>query len=90
MQKLVQDYMAEGRVVDFIVMGHFHTPLELEFGIVNPSLMGPTEYSRSGRMRSHGAAQWMLTIHPRYGIARRWKISVGDPSEGSIYAGRAA
>jgi hypothetical protein len=90
MQKLVQDYMAEGRVIDFIVMGHFHTPLELEFGIVNPSLMGPTEYSRSGRMRSHPAAQWMLTIHPRYGIARRWKISVGDPSEGSIYAGRAA
>jgi hypothetical protein len=90
MQKLVQDYMAEGRVIDFIVMGHFHTPLELEFGIVNPSLMGPTEYSRSGRMRSHPAAQWMLTIHPRHGIARRWKISVGDPSEGSIYAGRAA
>jgi predicted phosphodiesterase len=90
MQKLVQDYLAEGRVIDAIVMGHFHTPLELEYGIVNPSLVGPSEYSRSGRMRSHPAAQWMLTIHPRYGIARRWKIAVGDPSEGSIYAGRAA
>jgi predicted phosphodiesterase len=88
MQKLVQDYLAEGRVIDVIVMGHFHTPLELEFGVVNPSLVGPSEYSRSGRMRSHPAAQWMLTIHPRYGIARRWKIAVGDPSEGSIYAGR--
>jgi predicted phosphodiesterase len=90
MQKVVQDYLAEGRVIDVIVMGHFHTPLELEYGIVNPSLVGPSEYSRSGRMRSHPAAQWMLTVHPRYGIARRWKISVGDPSEGSIYAGRAA
>jgi hypothetical protein len=30
----------------------------------------------------------MLSIHPTYGVARRWKISVGDKSEGSIYAGR--
>jgi predicted phosphodiesterase len=90
MQKIVQDYLAEGRVIDVIVMGHFHTPLELEYGIVNPSLVGPSEYSRSGRMRSHPAAQWMLTIHPRYGVARRWKIAVGDPVEGSIYTGRAA
>ena len=78
MQKVVQDYLAEGKAIDVIIMGHFHTPLELEFGIVNPSLVGPSEYSRSGRMRSHPAAQWMLSIHPRYGIARRWKISVGE------------
>ncbi len=90
MQKIVQDYLAEGRVIDVIVMGHFHTPLELEYGIVNPSLVGPSEYSRSGRMRSHPSAQWMLSIHPQYGVARRWKIACGDKSEGSIYAGRAA
>ena len=88
MQKLVQDYLAEGKVIDVIVMGHFHTPLELEYGFVNPSLVGPSEYSRSGRMRSHPAAQWMLTIHPAHGVARRWKIAVGDASEGSIYQGR--
>lgn len=90
MQKVVQDYLAEGRVIDFIIMGHFHTPLELEYGIVNASLVGPSEYSRSGRMRSHPSSQWMLSVHPVYGIARRWKISCGDRSEGSIYAGRAA
>lgn len=88
MQKIAQDYLAEGQVIDVIIMGHFHTPLELEYGLVNPSLVGPSEYSRSGRMRSHPAAQWMLSIHPTYGIARRWKILCGDKSEGSIYAGR--
>lgn len=88
MQKLVQDYLSEGRVIDHIVMGHFHTPLELEHGFVNSSLVGPSEYSRSGRMKSHPASQWMLTIHPIYGIARRWKIACGHPSEGSIYTGR--
>lgn len=90
MQKVVQDYLAEGRVIDVIVMGHFHTPLELEYGFVNSSLVGPSEYSRSGRMRSHPSSQWMLTVHPTYGIARRWKIQCGDKSEGSIYAGRNA
>jgi hypothetical protein len=39
-------------------------------------------------MRSHPASQWMLTVHQLRGIARRWKIQVGDPSEGSIYRGR--
>ncbi len=89
MQKIVQDYLAEKQVVDVIVMGHFHTPLELEYGFVGSSLVGPSEYSRSGRMRSHPASQWMLSIHPQYGVARRWKIACGDKSEGSIYAGRA-
>ena len=90
MQKVVQDYLAEGKVIDVIVMGHFHTPLELEYGFVNASLVGPSEYSKSGRMRSHPASQWMLTIHPTHGVARRWKIQVGDRSEGSIYGGKTA
>jgi hypothetical protein len=89
MKRLIEDYAAESIVVDAIVMGHFHTPLELEYGFVSGTLAGPSEYSRSGRMKSHPAAQWMLTVHPRRGIARRWKIQVGDPSEGSIYKGRA-
>jgi predicted phosphodiesterase len=90
MQKLIQDYLSEGVVIDVIVMGHFHTPLELEHGFVNSSLVGPSEYSRSGRMKSHASAQWMLTVHPQYGVARRWKIACGDKSEGSIYHGRTA
>lgn len=90
MQKLVQDYLAEGKVIDVIVMGHFHTPLELEYGFVNASLVGPSEYSKSGRMRSHPASQWMLSIHPTHGVARRWKIQVGSRDEGSIYGGKAA
>lgn len=90
MQRLVQDYLSEGKVIDLIVIGHFHTDLELEWGFVNGSLVGPSEYSRSGRMRSHPACQWMISIHPTYGVARRWKIQVGDCSEGSIYEGKVA
>jgi hypothetical protein len=32
----------------------------------------------------------MLSIHPTHGVARRWKIQVGDRSEGSIYGGKSA
>ncbi|VFU07964.1 metallophosphoesterase [Methylocella tundrae] len=89
MKKLIEDYSAEGVILDTIIVGHFHSPMELEYGFVNGSLPGPSEYGRSLRMRSHPASQWMLSVHPRRGIARRWKIMVGDPSEGSIYKGRA-
>jgi predicted phosphodiesterase len=89
MKRLVYDYAGEGIILDTIIMGHFHTPVELEEGFVNGTLAGPSEYSRSGRMGSHPASQWLLTVHPIHGIARRWKIQVGDPSEGSIYKGRA-
>lgn len=89
MKRLIEDYAAENVIVDVIVMGHFHTPIELEYGFVNGSLPGPSEYGRSLRLKSHPAAQWMLSIHPRRGVARRWKIAVGAPEEGSIYRGRA-
>ena len=88
LKKLVQDYAAEGTIVDTIVMGHLHTALELEEGFVNGSLVGPSEYSRSGRFRSKPATQWMLSVHPRRCPARRWLVTVGDPSEGSLYKER--
>lgn len=90
MQRLIQDYAGEGHVVDACVIGHFHAPMELEQGFVNGSFGGPSEYSRSARLRSHPAAQWMLSVHPRRGpFARRWKVQVGAENEGSIYRGRA-
>lgn len=90
MKKLIQDYAAGNQIVDKVVIGHFHTPLQLEEGFVNGSFSGSSEYARAGRMRPHPASQWMLTVHPRHGVARRWDVVVGDPSEGSIYKGRGA
>ena len=88
MQRVIQDYAAEQIVVDYVIVGHFHTSCELEQGFANGCLSGPSEYSRSGRMRSSPPSQWLLSVHPIHGVARRWKILVGDPSEGSICAGR--
>jgi hypothetical protein len=85
MKRIVADYAARGVHLDLILIGHFHTRLQLEEGFVNGSLPGPTEYSRDGRFRPHPAQQLFLTIHPRRLIAQvRW-IEVGAPEEGALY-----
>jgi hypothetical protein len=87
-QKLVMDYAAQGTMIDVIVVGHFHTSLELSQGFANGSLPGPSEFSKMLRMRPEPASQWFLAIHPKHGVSRRYKIYVGHESEGSIYRGR--
>jgi predicted phosphodiesterase len=90
MKKLVEDFISERTMIDYIIMGHFHTPLMLEYGYVNSSLIGPNEYGRSARFKAHPAAQWLLSVHPNRGVAQQWLVRCGDPSEGSIYKKRNA
>ncbi len=85
MKRLIADYAARGVHLDLILIGHFHTPLQLEEGFVNGCLTGPNEYSRDGRFRPQPATQLFLTMHPRRRIAQiRW-IEVGHPDEGALY-----
>ncbi len=84
-KRLVMDYAARGILIDLILAGHFHTPLQLEEGFVNGSLPGPTEYSRDGRFKPHPAQQLFIAVHPRRKVSQvRW-IAVGHPTEGAIY-----
>lgn len=86
MKRIVADYSARGVHLDLILMGHFHTPLQLEEGFVNGCLPGPSEYSRDGRFRPAPARQLWLTIHPRRGVTTTRWINVGAPEEGALYA----
>ena len=88
MQRIIQDFATENIVVDFVFTGHFHVSVELEQGFCNGCLSGASEYSRSGRMRSSAPSQWLFSITADHGVARRWKIYVGHPSEGSLCSGR--
>lgn len=85
MRRIFAEYSELGVRLHAIIMGHLHTALELEDGFVSASLVGPSERGRRFRFKPSPASQWLLTMHPHYGIAQRWKIQVGDPSEGSIY-----
>lgn len=74
MKKLTDYYAAMGTLLDYILIGHFHTPLELEYGFCNGSLPGYSEYARDFRMRPQPPSQWLFHVHPDWGITTRWKV----------------
>lgn len=85
MRKIMAEYAARGIRVDTIIMGHWHTALELEDGFVSGPLVGWSEFARDCRFKPRPASQWLLTMHPVWGIAQRWLIFVGAEDEGTIY-----
>lgn len=88
MRKMVAEYAARGILIDVVIIGHLHSSLILEDGFVSGTMVGPSEYSRDCRFKPRPACQWLLTVHPDVGVARRWEVYVGDPSEGSLYRPR--
>lgn len=74
MKKLVDYYAALRQHVDYCLVGHFHTAMELEYGFANGSLPGYSEYAKTFRARPQPPTQWLLFVHPRNGITARWKI----------------
>lgn len=79
MKKVVDYYATLGQTIDVIMVGHFHTPLELEHGFSNGSLPGASEYARDGRMRPAPPTQWLLFFHPDHGVTARWPILLEKP-----------
>ena len=79
MKKIVDYYATLGKIVDHVLVGHFHTSLELEHGWANGSLPGMTEYGRDGRFRPAPPKQWLLFVHPDYGVTARWPILLERP-----------
>lgn len=77
MKKLVDYYAQVGETIDVILIGHFHTPMELEYGFVNGSLPGYSEYAKNFRMRPSPPKQWLLFVHPKFGVTARWPILLG-------------
>ena len=73
-KRLVDYYATLGTVIDYIGIGHFHTRLELEYGYVNGSLPGFSEYAKSGRLRPAEPSQWLLFVHQEHGVTARWPV----------------
>lgn len=74
MKKLHDYYSSLGMMVDHQLVGHFHVALELEYGWSNGSLPGYSEYARDFRLRPQPPMQWLLFVHPKYGVTCRWPI----------------
>lgn len=76
MQRLRQYYMQLNVPIDYVLVGHFHNAIELEYGFGNGTLAGFSEYARDGRFIPRPASQWLLFVHPKYGISQRWQIQL--------------
>lgn len=78
------DYWATQHIhIDYQLVGHYHTSLELELGFANGSLPGISEYARDFRAKPSRASQWLLFVHPTSGVTSRWPIYLSDPVKAS-------
>jgi hypothetical protein len=80
MKKLVDYYAGLRQHVDWCLVGHFHTAMELEYGFSNGSLPGYSEYAKTFRARPQSPTQWLFFVHPKNGVTARWKILLDTKS----------
>ena len=81
-QKVRQQYAALGFPIDYVLMGHFHTPTWLQNACVNGCLAGFSEFA-SSVMRAVPAppSQWLFFVHPEWGITARWELYLEKPHQ---------
>lgn len=78
MKRLIEYYATLGTRVDTILLGHFHTRMELPWGFVNGCLPGYSEYAKDNRLHPSEPSQWLLFVHPRHGVTARWPILLAE------------
>lgn len=78
MKKAFDYYGALGVIVDYFLVGHFHVSLMLEYGFSNGSLPGYSEYAKQFRMRPQPPQQWLLYVHPDYGVVDHKALILAD------------
>lgn len=88
-RKLVDTSWRSGKPVHYVLTAHHHTTGRTSFGWANGSLIGYGEFARDLRADPEGARQNMLVVHPRHGVINHQELHLGDPAEGSLYAGPA-
>lgn len=69
---------AVGQPYDTILMGHWHQYIPLRRIIVNGSLKGYDEWSKSMRFSPEAPTQALWFTHPQHGITCHWPVFVGQ------------
>lgn len=79
MRKTRAQYAAQGRHVDCILTGHFHTSCDLGIGFGNGSGIGYNEFAHMLRCDPEPPQQYLLMAHPKRGITHSWKVQLDEP-----------
>lgn len=83
-------YAAQGIIIDYVMVGHFHTSSKLPRALSNGSLIGASEYSRDLKADPEQSKQNFVVIHSERGIIDYQELFCGAPSEGAIYRSKVA
>lgn len=89
MKKTFDYYATLGTILDYILVGHFHTSVQLEYGFANGGLPGLSEFAKGFRMRPQAPQQWLLYVHPDFGVCDSKAIVLGPRPRISEMAGTA-
>lgn len=66
-QKVIMEQQRLGRSIDEVLVGHFHTSLDLGDGLSNGSLPGYSEFAKLNRMKPELPCQWLAFYNERFG-----------------------
>lgn len=67
-----------GQEYDTLVLGHFHTLVQMKRVIMNGSLIGYNEYAYANNFGYEPPQQALWISHPRHGITFSMPVNVGD------------
>jgi len=79
--KTRQAYAQIGKPVDWLLIGHFHTPIILEHTIANGTTVGYSQYARDLRLEPSLPSQTLFYVDDVYGVTDLSKIYVTNKEQ---------
>lgn len=79
--KTRQAYAQIGKPIDWLLIGHFHTPIQLEHTIANGTLVGYSQYARDLRLEPAYPSQTLFYVNNKYGVTDVSRIYVSNEDD---------
>ena len=79
--KTRQAYAQIKKPIDWLLIGHFHTPMLLEHTIANGTLVGYSQYARDLRLEPSFPSQTLFYVDETYGVTDVSRIYVSNEKQ---------
>lgn len=79
--KTRQAYAQIGKPIDWLLIGHFHTPMLLEHTIANGTTVGYSQYARDLRLEPSYPSQTLFFVDDKYGVNDISRIYVSSEAD---------
>lgn len=79
--KTRQAYAQIGKPIDWMLIGHFHTPMQLEHTIANGTTVGYSQYARDLKIEPSYPSQTLFYVNDKYGVTDVSRIYVTNDEQ---------